>query len=78
VLLIDLSDVTFVDSATLGVFVYAGQRVGPLGGRMVVLSPDTGLRRLFALVGLEHLFAVVPGADAVPAAIAAGAPPPTP
>jgi anti-sigma B factor antagonist len=57
-IVVDLSDVSFIDSMALGVLLGAQQRLRVLDGdlRLVVGSPD--LRRIFELSLLDHVFAL--------------------
>ena len=58
VLVIDLSDVDFMDSTGLGVLVGASKRLMQLDGRIVIVSPDDLVRRLFEISGLQARFPV--------------------
>jgi anti-anti-sigma factor len=55
-LLIDLTDVTFIDSAGLGVLLDTAKRFRR--GRFVVACPDKAMRGMFELVGLNLLIPV--------------------
>jgi anti-anti-sigma factor len=52
-LVVDLSAVTFVDSASLGVIVSAIRRVTKNGGTVRLRSPRPGVARVLHVVGLE-------------------------
>jgi anti-anti-sigma factor len=51
---IDLSDVTFVDSSTIGVLVGAHKRLTGEGGELRLRHPQEMPRRVFEIVGLEE------------------------
>ena len=57
-LLIDLSDVSFIDSSGLGVLLTINKQLGGRRGRLAVVCPDPAMRGLFELVGHNLLFAV--------------------
>ena len=58
-LVVDLSDVSFMDSTGLGALVGAHKRLDLLGGSLVVVSPDATIKRVFELVGLSRRFEVL-------------------
>ena len=57
-LVIDLSDVDFMDSTGLGVLVGASKRLAPMDGSIRIVSPDDLIRRLFEISGLQQRFPV--------------------
>ncbi|GAA0903370.1 STAS domain-containing protein [Virgisporangium aurantiacum] len=57
-LVIDLSDVTFVDSTILGVLVGARSRLGRNSGRIHLVISNPFVLRLFHLTGLDQVFAI--------------------
>jgi anti-sigma B factor antagonist len=57
-LIVDLSDVTFIDSMTLGVLLGAMKRIKPRGGRLCVVVRDANIRRVFEITLLDRVFAV--------------------
>jgi anti-sigma B factor antagonist len=57
-LLIDLTDVTFIDSTGLGVLLHTVRLLRRRRGRLVVLCPDPTMRGLFELVGHNMIFPV--------------------
>ena len=72
-LVIDLSGVTFVDSAGLGALIGGVRRVRELGGRVAVACNRPTLTRLLRTTGFDRF---VPVAEDVEAAAAAlGSPP---
>lgn len=59
-IVVDLNDVTFIDSTALGVLVGAVRRLHPLGGRLVVAAQAHAVMRPVTLTGLDRVFTVVP------------------
>ena len=57
-LLIDLTDVTFIDSTGLGVLLHTVRRLRQRRGALAVCCPDPMMRGLFELVGHNMLFPV--------------------
>lgn len=57
---VDLDEVTFIDSTALGVLVGAVRRLHPLGGRLVVVAKAHAVMRPVTLTGLDRVFTVVP------------------
>jgi len=55
---IDLSEVAFIDSTALGVLVGAVRRLHPHGGRMVVVAQSHPVMRPLTLTGLDRAFTV--------------------
>jgi len=55
---VDLSDVAFIDSTALGVLVGAVRRLHPHGGRMVVVAHTHAVTRPLTLTGLDRVFTV--------------------
>jgi anti-sigma B factor antagonist len=58
-LVLDLSEVTFIDSSGLSVLIRAHQVLGPTGS-LTVRSPNTQARRLFELAGIDSWISVEP------------------
>lgn len=57
-LLIDLTDVSFIDSTGLGVLLHVVKRLRRRRGTLAVCCPDPTMRGLFELVGHNLLFPV--------------------
>jgi anti-sigma B factor antagonist len=53
---LDLSDATFLDSMTLGVFLSAMKRLRARGGRFRVVAPRAEIRRIFEMTLLDRVF----------------------
>lgn len=62
-LVLDLTDLAFVDSAGLGVLLGALRRVNEKGGELRVVRPGPGPRRAFAVTGLDALLPLVATLD---------------
>jgi anti-anti-sigma factor len=66
-LVLDLDEVSYVDSWTLGLFLRIGHLLSARGGALAIASPQPDVRRLLALTGLLrrlHVFDDVDGAAA--------------
>ncbi|GAC1315723.1 MAG: anti-sigma factor antagonist BldG [Acidimicrobiales bacterium] len=57
-LVLDLSQLGFVDSTGLGVFVRAGKELRAKGGTLVLRSPGERVAKLLALTRLEEVFEI--------------------
>jgi anti-sigma B factor antagonist len=57
-LVIDLHDVTFVDSTALGVLIGARRRAQSAGGQVILVHPPTLVKRLLTGTQLQQSFAV--------------------
>ncbi len=57
-ILVDLSDVTFIDSTTIGILMRARKRLIPLKGRLLLVCSDQNILRLFEITALDRLFEV--------------------
>jgi anti-sigma B factor antagonist len=57
-LLVDLTDVTFLDSTALGVLLHTAKKLRRRRGGLAVVCPDPAMRNLFELVGHNLLFPV--------------------
>jgi anti-sigma B factor antagonist len=55
-IVIDLTDATFLDSMTLGVFLTAMKRLRARGGRFRVVAPHAEIRRIFEMTLLDRVF----------------------
>ncbi len=55
---IDLSEVGFIDSTGLSVLVGGLKRLRDAGGSLVVRSPSASTRRLFDITGLTRIFEI--------------------
>jgi anti-sigma B factor antagonist len=59
-LLIDLSNISFVDSSGLGALVMVLKKVRAAGKEMFVCSINDQVRMLFELTSMDRVFAVLP------------------
>jgi anti-sigma B factor antagonist len=59
-LAVDMSGVTFIDAAGIGVLVAAANRAREAGGGLSLLAPSRQVRRL---LGVLHLDAILPAAQ---------------
>ncbi|WP_249010846.1 STAS domain-containing protein [Conexibacter sp. DBS9H8] len=62
-IVLDLSELEFVDSTGLGVLVKAHQRVREEGVRMVVVQGGGQVKRLLELTGLDQQLELVPSPE---------------
>jgi anti-anti-sigma factor len=59
---IDLNEVTFIDSSGLRSLLGASKRAGDRGSEVVLRSPSAAVRRLLEITGTEGQFRIVDGA----------------
>ena len=59
-LLIDLSEVSFIDSTTIGILMRTRKRLAPVGGRVLVVTSDRNILRLFEITALDRMFEIYP------------------
>lgn len=57
-IVVDLTDVSFVDSTALSVLVSALKRLRQADGDLELASPNPSVRRVFEITGLTRLFAI--------------------
>ena len=69
-LLVDLSDIAFIDSTGLGVLVAGQNRAGELGGKLDVVCAQERVLKLFRITGLDEVFGIYPTRAEALAAIA--------
>jgi anti-sigma B factor antagonist len=62
-LVVDLTDVPFMDSSGLGVLVGAHKRMAADGGVLLVVTDQPLLLKLFRITGLKAVFALYPTLD---------------
>lgn len=56
---LDLAEVTFMDSSTIGVLVSINNQANALGARFTIVSAHPDFQRLFAITGLDRVLSVV-------------------
>jgi anti-sigma B factor antagonist len=59
-LVIDLSEVDFIDSVALGVLANAMKRLRAAGGGLAVISGNQQIVRVFEITGLDRLVVIAP------------------
>jgi anti-sigma B factor antagonist len=57
-LLVDLAEVSFIDSTTIGILMRTRKRVAPIGGRVQIVTADTNILRLFEITALDRMFEI--------------------
>jgi anti-sigma B factor antagonist len=57
--IIDVHELAFCDSSGLAAFVQISSRVGPEGGRLAIAGPQSIVRRILEISGLDEAFLVV-------------------
>jgi anti-sigma B factor antagonist len=55
---VDLSQVTFIDSTALGVLVSGAKRVRPRNGNLDIVCTDENIIRIFQITGLDRIFGI--------------------
>jgi anti-sigma B factor antagonist len=63
-LVVDLSDVTYIDSAGLAALIGAMQRVEGYGGKFLLAGLQETVRSIFEISRLDQVFQIFPDADA--------------
>ena len=69
ILLVDLKDITFVDSSGLGVLVACLKNARTSGCKMYVCSINDQIRMLFELTSMDRVFEVLPDREAFAAKV---------
>lgn len=59
-LVLDLSDVTFIDSTGLGVMTAILRRVKQAGGNLILVNLQEEVKPIFEITGLKKIFTIVP------------------
>ena len=55
-IVVDLTDVTFIDSMALGVLLATARKLHPAGGRLRLVVPNPSIRRIFEISLLDQVF----------------------
>jgi anti-sigma B factor antagonist len=55
---LDLAEVSFIDSTILSVLLRFRERLEALGGQLVIVSADRRVLRTFEITGLDRLFTI--------------------
>jgi anti-sigma B factor antagonist len=67
-LVVDLSDVTYIDSAGLAALIQAMQKVEAYGGKFLLAGLQETVRSIFEISRLDQVFQIFPDTDAALAA----------
>jgi len=67
--LVDLSDVTFMDSTGLALLITLDQKLRDRGGRLAISCPPGAARLLFDVTGVDERFQLYASRDAAEAAL---------
>ena len=62
-LVVDLSEVTFIDSTALGVLMGGVARLRLVDGSLDVVCPNEKIRRIFEVTGLDQVLAISAGPE---------------
>jgi anti-sigma B factor antagonist len=60
---VDLTEVTFIDSSSLGVLIGAHRRLKSRGGSLVVACAREAILKTFRITGLDGVFRLEPSVD---------------
>ncbi len=69
-LVVDLSEVTFIDSTALGVLIGGVRRVHAADGAMAIVVATRPVERVLSVTGLDRVFSMYPTRDEAIAALA--------
>jgi anti-sigma B factor antagonist len=61
---VDLTNVTYIDSSGLAVLIEGMQNVEAYGGRFALVGLQAGVRPIFEIARLDQVFRIFPDADA--------------
>jgi anti-anti-sigma factor len=61
---IDLSELTFIDSSGISALIKAGRETRARGGSVVVAAPTVNVRRVFEIVRLADVLSLEPSVEA--------------
>ncbi len=68
-LVIDLSEVSFLDSTALGVLIGAVKRLRSRGGALALVNTDASIAKTFEITGLDQIFTILPTREEALAAL---------
>jgi len=71
--IIDVSDVSFMDSSGLNVFIVAFKALREYNGRLAIVAANDPIVRLFEIAGLSGLLHVVPSREVAEQSVRGGA-----
>lgn len=69
-IVVDMTEIHFIDSSALGVLIGGIKRLKPKGGKLVLVSVDENVNWIFQITGLNSVFDIHTTRDAALAAIA--------
>jgi anti-sigma B factor antagonist len=61
---VDLSEVSFLDSTALGVLIGAVKRLRTRDGALAIVNTDPNIAKTFDITGLDQIFTIVESRDA--------------
>lgn len=64
--ILDLSELTFIDSTGIGAIAQFGKRIRDAGGALHVVAKHTAVRKVLSITSLDQHFPVVDSLDRVP------------
>jgi anti-sigma B factor antagonist len=70
--IIDLSNVSFMDSSGFGTLLGATKRLRPLGGGLHLAAPNNTIQRMLRLTRLDTIMRIYPTAEEAARAVASG------
>ena len=65
-LILDLTDVSFIDSTGIGALIGTRRRVHAFQGSLTLVCPHESILKIFTITGLEKVFDIRPTLDEVP------------
>jgi anti-sigma B factor antagonist len=71
--LVDLTDTTFIDSTTLGVLVGGVKRLRTNDGQLALICDDRNITKIFEITGLDKVFTIYPTREDAVAQLGNGA-----
>jgi anti-sigma B factor antagonist len=63
VVVVDLADVTFIDSTALGVLISGVKRLHEVDGRLLIVAATRPVSRILAITGLDTVLDIYPSRD---------------
>lgn len=73
-IVVDLTEVSFLDSTGLGALIGIAKRVRPAGGEVAIVNVDETITGTFSITGVDEMIAVRPTRDEAVVAVREGAP----
>jgi anti-sigma B factor antagonist len=66
---IDLSEVSFLDSTALGVLIGAVKKLRSRGGALAIVNTEASIAKTFEITGLDQIFTILPSREQALAAL---------